>query len=182
MKGLEPLTPSLPWKCSTSWATSARIAKKHGWCFRATLRFCAERETRLEPATFSLEGWCSTNWATPACLFFAWGFMQTCWQKWGEEDSNLRRHKSTDLQSAPFGRSGISPRKKRWNMLKNKSRWRDSNPRPTDYKSVALANWATSAIHQMLQNRFVLLHLKNFRRANIHYGMKIKNWISYRLE
>ena len=27
-----------------------------------------------------------------------------------------------------------------------KSQWRDSNPRPTDYKSVALANWATLAV------------------------------------
>ena len=26
------------------------------------------------------------------------------------------------------------------------SRWRDSNPRPADYKSAALANWATSAL------------------------------------
>ena len=32
---------------------------------------------------------------------------------------------------------------------KSLSRWRDSNPRPADYKSAALANWATSAyIHQ----------------------------------
>lgn len=30
-------------------------------------------------------------------------------KEWGEKDSNLRRHKSTDLQSVPFGRSGISP-------------------------------------------------------------------------
>jgi hypothetical protein len=35
-----------------------------------------------------------------------------------------------DLQSAPFGRSGTPPR--------NWSQRRDSNPRPTDYKSVAL--------------------------------------------
>src|SRR6266545_6912279 len=28
---------------------------------------------------------------------------------WGEEDSNLRRRSSADLQSAPFGRLGISP-------------------------------------------------------------------------
>lgn len=28
---------------------------------------------------------------------------------WGEEDSNLRRHEPTDLQSAPFDHSGISP-------------------------------------------------------------------------
>lgn len=28
---------------------------------------------------------------------------------WGEQDSNLRRHKSAELQSAPVGRFGISP-------------------------------------------------------------------------
>jgi hypothetical protein len=49
---------------------------------------------------------------------------------WGEEDSNLRSRKTTDLQSAPFGRSGISPY--------NGSRWTDSNRRPADYKSAAL--------------------------------------------
>ena len=36
----------------------------------------------------------------------------------------------TDLQSAPFGHSGI-PRK-RWSW------WRESNPQPADYKSAAL--------------------------------------------
>ena len=34
------------------------------------------------------------------------------------------------------------------------SRWRDSNPRPADYKSAALANWATSAIIQELSFPF----------------------------
>ncbi len=29
--------------------------------------------------------------------------------EWGEKDSNLRSHKTTDLQSAPVGRFGISP-------------------------------------------------------------------------
>ena len=28
---------------------------------------------------------------------------------WGEKDSNLRSHKTTDLQSVPVGRFGISP-------------------------------------------------------------------------
>lgn len=28
---------------------------------------------------------------------------------WGQMDSNHRRHSPADLQSAPFGRSGISP-------------------------------------------------------------------------
>jgi hypothetical protein len=43
----------------------------------------------------------------------------------------------TDLQSVPFGRSGTPPEPK----LYYTSAWsqrRDSNPRPTDYKSVAL--------------------------------------------
>jgi len=53
--------------------------------------------------------------------------------QWGEEDSNLRSHKTTDLQSAPVGRFGISP------IIKElKSLLTDSNRRPTDYKSVAL--------------------------------------------
>jgi hypothetical protein len=69
---------------------------------------------------------------------------------WGEQDSNLRRHQPADLQSAPVGHFGISPsqtnRQNRSirNLKKNKaiflSRWRDSNPRPADYKSAALAN------------------------------------------
>ena len=32
-----------------------------------------------------------------------------------------------------------------WVSPQHWSRWRDSNPRPADYKSAALANWATSA-------------------------------------
>ncbi len=55
---------------------------------------------------------------------------------WGGKDSNLRRRKPTDLQSAPFDRSGTPP-----DIISiSKSRWRDSNPRPADYKSAALAN------------------------------------------
>ena len=29
---------------------------------------------------------------------------------WGEQDSNLRKHTLTELQSVPFGHSGISPK------------------------------------------------------------------------
>ncbi len=52
---------------------------------------------------------------------------------WGEQDSNLRSRKTAELQSDPFGHSGISP-------ILQKSLQRDSNPRPADYKSAALAN------------------------------------------
>ena len=83
-----------------------------------------ERETGFEPATFSLEGWRSTNWATPAI-----GFV-------GRAGFEPAKVKPTDLQSVLVGRLSISPKL---------SRWRDSNPRPADYKSAALASWATSA-------------------------------------
>ncbi len=45
MKGFEPPTPSLPWKCSTP--------ELH-WQFRGKQK--NEQATRLEPATLSLEG------------------------------------------------------------------------------------------------------------------------------
>ncbi len=45
----------------------------------------------------------------------------------------------TDLQSAPFGHSGTSPTLL-FQIFKELSQWRDSNPRPADYKSAALAN------------------------------------------
>ena len=56
-------------------------------------------------------------------------------------DSNHRRHKPADLQSAPFGHSGnfpyvLPPLLARPSVVV--SRWRDSNPRPPDYKSSAL--------------------------------------------
>ena len=60
----------------------------------------SERETGLEPATYSLEGYRSTKWATPAFNTFKW---------WGRMDSNHRKRKLADLQSAPFGHSGTPP-------------------------------------------------------------------------
>ncbi len=69
------------------------------------------------------------------------------------------KSKTADLQSAPFGHSGNCPAYIRpvicdvlYNILKKLianqlinnrnalSQWRDSNPRPADYKSAALAN------------------------------------------
>ena len=55
-------------------------------------------------------------------------------------DSNHRRRTPADLQSAPFGHSGnfpyVFPPLLRGPFVE--SRWRDSNPRPPDYKSSAL--------------------------------------------
>ena len=58
-------------------------------------------------------------------------------KKWAEMDSNHRRRAPADLQSAPFGHSGICPNLRSQSL---QSRWRESNPRPADYKSAALTN------------------------------------------
>ena len=132
MPGIEPGTSSLPRKRSTP--------ELH------RLTQGLERETRLELATPTLEGLCSTNWAIPACWLP--GVKQ-----WGEKDSNLRSRATVDLQSTPVGHFGISPViNMLMNSLLHQSRWRDSNPRPADYKSAALTNWATSAIKERQWN------------------------------
>jgi hypothetical protein len=53
-----------------------------------------------------------------------------------EEGFEPSKSVTTDLQSAPFGRSGTPP---------IKSWWTELNPRPTDYKSVALP----TELHQL---------------------------------
>ena len=76
---------------------------------------------------------------------------------WAKMDSNHRSRKTADLQSAPFGHSGICPFQNQEikelfsnNMIKTDvlslffgfflSLLSDSNQRPRDYKSRALAN------------------------------------------
>ena len=73
-------------------------------------------------------------------------------------DSNHRSRKTADLQSAPFGHSGICPnllspfQKTHCDNFITKcaffflSLLSDSNQRPRDYKSRALANWAKEAV------------------------------------
>ena len=51
---------------------------------------------------------------------------------------------TTDLQSAPFGHSGIPPYMKLW--YTSWSWWRESNPQPADYKSAALPLSHTSEL------------------------------------
>ena len=116
-----------------------------------------ERKTRLKLATHSLEGYCSINWATSAKIHRS-------------EYASLISERllcNSDGVVLWVGRDGFEPPKAcasrftvcpiwpLWYLpeylspsLRSfdfKSRWRDSNPRPADYKSAALANWATSA-------------------------------------
>lgn len=78
--------------------------------------------------------------------------------KYSSGDRRIRTSEveTTDLQSVPFGHSGISP-------FYKKSRRRDSNPRPTDYKSVALPA-------ELL--RLIILILKN---VPFYWGCKFTN-------
>ena len=78
-----------------------------------------ERKTRFELATLALARRCSTPEPLPHNYI-----------KLVEGDGfEPSKAQLTDLQSAPFGHSGI-PRYWSW--------WRESNPQPADYKSAAL--------------------------------------------
>ena len=59
MMGFEPMTSSLPRKCSTP--ELHRLAEATPSFFNEETGSDLERETRLEPATYSLEGCRSTN-------------------------------------------------------------------------------------------------------------------------
>ncbi len=111
--GLELMTSSLPRKCST--------AELH----RHLLKCGAEDEAQTrDPQLGRL------------MLYQLSYFRNFLWEKM---DSNHRRRKPADLQSAPFGHSGILPIFL-FESLSALSRLRDSNQRPRDYKSRALAN------------------------------------------
>ena len=65
---------------------------------------------------------------------------------------------TTDLQSAPFGHSGIlpyliEPLVKKWSW------WTDSNPRPADYKSAALP----AELYQHLSNEQIVYYQTSIR-------------------
>ena len=111
------------WANDGNWTRDPFLTKEvlYPWATSAFTTQCTpkstERETRLEPATCSLEGCRSTNWATPAYTRLLGYFLALqnykinlflC-KSWGKQDSNLWRHKSTDLQSVPVGRFGIPP-------------------------------------------------------------------------
>ena len=65
---------------------------------------------------------------------------------------------TTDLQSAPFGHSGILPYLIEL-LVKKWSWWTDSNPRPADYKSAALP----AELYQHLSNEQVVYYQTSIR-------------------
>ena len=128
---VELMTPSLPRKCSTT------ELLRH-WTRKTNSEYLFERETSLEPATFSLEGWRSANWAIPA--LYLWEVMDSNHRSRSKRFTVSRNWPLYELPKisliVPAMMQALS-----W------SRRRDSNPRPADYKSAALANWATPAFY-----------------------------------
>ena len=73
-------------------------------------------------------------------------YQMSYFREWGEEDSNLRSRRQ-QIYSLPHLTALESPRFVVWFDI-YLSRWADSNRRPADYKSAALASWATSALYK----------------------------------
>ena len=69
------------------------------------------------------------------------------YQMVGEGGFEPPKSLTTDLQSAPFGHSGILPYLIEL-LVKKWSWWTDSNPRPADYKSAALP----AELHQRIKS------------------------------
>ncbi len=85
---------------------------------------------------------------------------------WREEDSNLRSRTTTDLQSVPFGRSGIPPGRIDIPIMWS---WRwDSNPQPADYKSAALPIELRQRVSQLTINGNCLFKEKQ-RRCQVFF-------------
>ena len=73
--------------------------------------------------------------------------------EWGRLDSNPFSRKTPDLQSGPalqLRRAPLDSSNAHQNIHSNKteSRWRESNPRPADYKSAALP----AELHRQIQS------------------------------
>ena len=68
----------------------------------------------------------------------------------GREGFEPSKAEPTDLQSAPFDRSGISPHNHSWSWLT------DSNPRPADYKSAALP----TELSQPMKAAYIMQNLR----------------------
>ncbi len=96
--------------------------------------------TGVGPVTYSLPRMRSTTELHWQLLTTQTSLRQSAWRcqhLWVQMDSNHRRQEPTDLQSVPFGHSGMYPNAFASIFLSLLS---DSNQRPRDYKSRALAN------------------------------------------
>ena len=146
-RGLEPRTTWLKVKCSTAWASGPSPTFRHFKCpepesnqwhedFQSSaLPTELSGHVRLkslvagigfEPMTFGLWARRASRLLHPALLNYFLSHYEKVMGRGGFEPP---KQFAADLQSVPFGHSGISPY---WSW------WWDSNPQPADYKSAAL--------------------------------------------
>ena len=114
------------------------------------------RKNKPSKAAFRLSCWTS---ATPTG--------SSSGKRWIRTTEGVRQqiyslpHLAT-LVSSQYFAVGLSP----WH---SRSRWRDSNPRPRDYKSRALANWATSAFQPLRDTKVGIFFIfANFSEDFLH--------------
>ncbi len=186
ISGIEPPTSSLPRKCSASElyghkntvATMFDLNNKNVfWDISIVVitneikllssqcnKWSGKRDSNPRPSAWKADA--LANWATPA---FRW---------WWRKDSNLRRQSQRIYSPSPLAARELH----HWiyqfvfilvKRLFKWSRWRDSNPRPADYKSAALANWATSAFITCVCG--VELYKKTFYVSRVFYIFFNKN-------
>ena len=150
MPGIEPGTSSLPRMRSTP-----ELQRLKGYPVSTQLRAGDETRTR-DPQLgrlmlyqlsysrlYSIIKTFTTNLLF-SCLFWGTVYIQKNVGMIGFEPIQPKQQIYSLPRLSNFGASpSFYPPCEPW--LK-KSQWRDSNPRPTDYKSVALANWATLAV------------------------------------
>ena len=127
---VELVTPSLPRKCSTTELQRHLFSKKN------------ERKECFSPPSVSSVAFSSGRRGSnpPPIAWKAIALPNELLPQvvWGRVDSNHRTLPRTDLQSVAIAAMRLPHCLS--NLLKLASRWRDSNPRPRDYKSRALAN------------------------------------------
>ena len=165
----ELTTSSLPRKRSTPELSRQNFKKKSQAAVGCDF---FERKTGVEPATFSLEGWRSTNWATSAICVYKLLLVNGVQiykiflnlqikfiKKWGEQDSNLRSRKTAELQSDPFGHSGISP-------LVFYKLWASRGIRTHDPEITNHVLWPTELWRQIDFKRTIFLRCGYFRFAS----------------
>ena len=113
MTGIEPVTSSLPRKRSTPELHRQGMSGRRNSNPRPLAWKANALPTELLPlvrrsSVCRLAGLAKVYKYFSLCLGCSTSQMLRR-TKWGEEDSNLRSHKTADLQSAPVGHFGISP-------------------------------------------------------------------------
>ena len=123
MKGFEPPTPSLPWRCSTPelhWLLFACQSK-----VRFMSKLSGRRDSNPRPSAWKAD-------ALPTELLPP---ISSIKQSSGGGRIRTYSAEALDLQSSPPLQLWRTP-----SFLAKESLWTDSNRRPADYKSAALAN------------------------------------------